>query len=223
MNIVITGASRGIGFELTKLFSKKEDTVLALARNVSELSNLNLPNVIPFQFDLLEQDYSPILQKIESWSGIDIIINNAGSLINKPFKEISNQELNDVYQLNVFSPFRLIRDLFPYMSSDAHTVNISSVGGVQGSVKFPGLSAYSSSKGALAILTECLAQEFSQTNLRFNALALGAVQTKMLEEAFPGFQAQISPEQMARYIYRFAVLDKDLYNGKVLSVSFSTP
>ena len=223
MNIVITGASRGIGFELTKLFSKKEDTVLALARNVSELSNLNLPNVIPFQFDLLEQDYSPILQKIESWSGIDIIINNAGSLINKPFKEISNQELNDVYQLNVFSPFRLISDLFPYMSSDAHTVNISSVGGVQGSVKFPGLSAYSSSKGALAILTECLAQEFSQTNLRFNALALGAVQTKMLEEAFPGFQAQISPEQMARYIYRFAVLDKDLYNGKVLSVSFSTP
>jgi 3-oxoacyl-[acyl-carrier protein] reductase len=223
MNIVITGASRGIGFELTKLFSKKGDTVLALARNVSELSNLNLPNVIPFQFDLLEQDYSPILQKIESWSGIDVIINNAGSLINKPFREISNQELNDVYQLNVFSPFRLIRDLFPYMSSDAHTVNISSVGGVQGSVKFPGLSAYSSSKGALAILTECLAQEFSQTNLRFNALALGAVQTKMLEEAFPGFQAQISPEQMAHYIYRFAVLDKDLYNGKVLSVSFSTP
>ncbi len=223
MNVVITGASRGIGFELTKLFSEKGDTVLALARNVSELSNLNLPNVIPFQFDLLEQDYSPILQKMESWSGIDIIINNAGSLINKPFREISNQELNNVYQLNVFSPFRLIRDLFPYMSSDAHTVNISSVGGVQGSVKFPGLSAYSSSKGALAILTECLAQEFSQTNLRFNALALGAVQTKMLEEAFPGFKAQISPEQMAHYIYRFAVLDKDLYNGKVLSVSFSTP
>jgi NAD(P)-dependent dehydrogenase (short-subunit alcohol dehydrogenase family) len=223
MNVVITGASRGIGFELTKLFSQKGDTVLALARNITDLSNLNLPNVIPFQFDLLEDDYTPILKKIENWSGIDIVINNAGSIINKPFTEITNQELNDVYQVNVFSPFRLIRDLIPYMSPDAHTVNISSVGGVQGSVKFPGLSAYSSSKGALAILTECLAQEFSQTNLRFNALALGAVQTKMLEEAFPGFQAQIRPQEMANYIYRFAVLDKHLYNGKVLSVSFSTP
>lgn len=223
MNVIITGASRGIGLELTKLFSEKGDTVLALARNITDLSNLNLPNVIPFQFDLLEDDYTPILKKIEDWPGIDIIINNAGSILNKPFTQISNQELNDVYQVNVFSPFRLIRDLLPYMSADAHTVNISSVGGVQGSVKFPGLSAYSSSKGALAILTECLAQEFSQTKLRFNALALGAVQTKMLEEAFPGFQAQIRPEQMAHYIYRFAVLDKDLYNGKVLSVSFSTP
>lgn len=223
MNVVITGASRGIGLELAKLFSEKGDTVLALARNITDLSNLNLPNVIPFQFDLLEDDYTPILKKIENWSGIDIVINNAGSIINKPFTEITNQELNDVYKVNVFSPFRLIRDLLPHMSPNAHTVNISSVGGVQGSVKFPGLSAYSSSKGALAILTECLAQEFSQTKLRFNALALGAVQTKMLEEAFPGFQAQIRPEQMANYIYRFAVLDKDLYNGKVLSVSFSTP
>lgn len=223
MNVVITGASRGIGLELAKLFSEKGDTVLALARNIADLSNLNLPNVIPFQFDLLEDDYTPILKKIENWSGIDIVINNAGSIINKPFTEITNQELNDVYKVNVFSPFRLIRDLLPHMSPNAHTVNISSVGGVQGSVKFPGLSAYSSSKGALAILTECLAQEFSQTKLRFNALALGAVQTKMLEEAFPGFQAQIRPEQMANYIYRFAVLDKDLYNGKVLSVSFSTP
>lgn len=223
MNVIITGASRGIGLELAKLFSEKGDTVLALARNITDLSNLNLPNVIPFQFDLLEDDYTPILKKIENWSGIDIVINNAGSIINKPFTEITNQELNDVYRVNVFSPFRLIRDLLPHMSPNAHTVNISSVGGVQGSVKFPGLSAYSSSKGALAILTECLAQEFSQTKLRFNALALGAVQTKMLEEAFPGFQAQIRPEQMANYIYRFAVLDKDLYNGKVLSVSFSTP
>lgn len=223
MNVVITGASRGIGFELTKLFSEKGHTVLALARDVTNLSNLNLSKVIPFAFDLLQDDYSPLLRQIESWSGIDVIINNAGALVNKPFAEITNKELIDIYQINVFSPFRLVRDLLPYMSPDAHTVNISSIGGVQGSVKFPGLSAYSSSKGALSVLTECLAQEFSETNLRFNALALGSVQTEMLEEAFPGYKAQVSPEQMASYIYRFAVLDKDLYNGKVLSVSFSTP
>ena len=127
MNVVITGASRGIGLELAKLFSEKGDTVLALARNITDLSNLNLPNVIPFQFDLLEVDYTPILKKIENWQGIDIIINNAGTIVNKPFTEISNQELNDVYQVNVFSPFRLIRDLLPHMSPNAHTVNISIV------------------------------------------------------------------------------------------------
>jgi NAD(P)-dependent dehydrogenase (short-subunit alcohol dehydrogenase family) len=223
MNVIITGASRGIGFELSKLFSEKGHTVLALARDITNLSTLNLPKVTPFAFDLLQDDYSPLLRQIESWTGVDIIINNAGALVNKPFAQITDKELTEVYQINVFSPFRLVRDLLPYMSSDAHTVNISSIGGVQGSVKFPGLSAYSSSKGALSILTECLAQEFSETKLRFNALALGSVQTKMLEEAFPGYKAQVSPEQMAHYIYRFAVLDKDLYNGKVLSVSFSTP
>ena len=214
MNVIITGASRGIGFELTKLFSHKGSSVLAISRNTSSLEKLELDNIIPLQFDL---------QEISQWKSVDIIINNAGSLINKPFQQISDQELNSIYQVNVFSPFRLIRDMMPHLSDDAHIVNISSMGGIQGSAKFPGLSAYSSSKGALTILTECLAQEFSQTNIRFNALALGAVQTQMLKEAFPDFHAQTTSDQMANYIYRFAVLDKELYNGKVLPVSFSTP
>lgn len=223
MNVIITGASRGIGFELTKLFSHKGSSVLAISRNTSSLEKLELDNVIPLQFDLQEEDYAPIKQKIRQWKSVDIIINNAGFLINKPFQQISDQELNSIYQVNIFSPFRLIRDMMPHLSDDAHIVNITSMGGIQGSAKFPGLSAYSSSKGALTILTECLAQEFSQTNVRFNALALGAVQTQMLKEAFPDFHAQTTSDQMANYIYRFAVLDKELYNGKVLPVSFSTP
>ena len=223
MNVIITGASRGIGFELTKLFSENGHSILAISRNIKSLEELKLSNVIPFKFDLQQDDNNPIIKEIDKWSSVDIIINNAGTLINKPFVDITNKELNDIFQVNVFSPFRLIRDLIPYLSSDAHVVNISSMGGVQGSAKFAGLSAYSSSKGALAILTECLAQEFSHTNMRFNALALGAVQTKMLEEAFPDFHAQISPHEMASYIFRFAVLDRELYNGKVLSVSFTTP
>ena len=125
--------------------------------------------------------------------------------------------------MNVFTPFRLLRDLLPYFSDQSHTVNISSVGGVQGSVKFSGLSAYSSSKGALTILTECLAEEFKETNHRFNALAIGAVQTEMLEKAFPGYKAPLSSQEMAKYIVRFALEDGIYYNGKILNVSSSTP
>ena len=113
--------------------------------------------------------------------------------------------------------------MLPYFNTDAHILNISSVGGVQGSVKFSGLSAYSSSKGAVSILTECLAEEFKESTFRFNALALGAVQTEMLQEAFPGYQANVGAADMANYIFRFATQDGKLYNGKILTVSSSTP
>ena len=131
--------------------------------------------------------------------------------------------LKNVYNVNVFSIIKLTRDLLPHFSNDAHIVNISSVGGVQGSVKFPGLSVYSSSKGAISILTECLAEEIKENSIRFNALALGAVQTEMLREAFPDYEANISSKEMANYIYRFATQDGKFFNGKILTVSSSNP
>jgi NAD(P)-dependent dehydrogenase (short-subunit alcohol dehydrogenase family) len=97
------------------------------------------------------------------------------------------------------------------------------MGGYQGASKFPGLSAYSSSKGALANLSECLAEEFKEDGIKVNCLALGAVQTEMLEAAFPGFQAPVSPVQMACHILNFAESGHTVYNGKVLPVSVSTP
>lgn len=223
MKIVITGASRGIGFESAKLFAASGHQVLAVSRNTDKLSDLAKCGVIPFSFDLTTEDYSDLIEKVKVFGEIDVLINNAGVLVNKPFSEISNADLLYIYNVNVFAPFRLVRDLSPYFSCQSHTINISSVGGVQGSVKFPGLSAYSSSKGALTILTECLAEEFKETKHRFNALALGAVQTEMLEEAFPGYQAPLSAQEMAKYLVRFALEDGLYYNGKVLNVSSSTP
>lgn len=227
MNVVITGASRGIGFELTKLFLKQGATVFCLTRNTNALDVLAGPGLHCFSTDLSSQD--SINNAVEYISAevntIDAVIHNAGSLVNKPFHEITYEELAGVYQVNTFAPFYLTQQLLPLLGIEkrAHIVTISSMGGFQGSIKFAGLSAYSSSKAALAGLTECLAEELKDKNVSVNCLAIGAVQTEMLAEAFPGYEAPLLPDQMAEYIYEFACKGHRFYNGKILPVSLSTP
>lgn len=223
MKVVITGASRGIGFEMVKQFLANGHQVMAISRNQDKLLELEQLGANTLAFDLTFEDFAPVIDAVKSFGKIDILINNAGALVNKPLSQMSNDDINYVYSVNVFSVIKLTRDLLSHFNNDAHIVNISSVGGVQGSVKFSGLSTYSSSKGAISILTECLAEEFKESSLRFNALALGAVQTEMLQEAFPNYQANTTAAEMANYIYRFATQDGKLYNGKILTVSSSTP
>jgi len=221
-NVIITGASRGIGFELTKLFCDKGYKVIALSRSISKL---NIPNVTAYELDIsCEKSILKTVKLIlNDFSQVDILINNAGSLINKPFSETSFNDFESIYKVNVFGLAELIRLLLPGFHKKSHVVNISSIGGIGGSSKFPGLSAYSSSKGALNILTEMLSEEFKDSGPSFNCQALGAVQTEMLEEAFPGFQAKVSPLEMANYIYNFSTEGNKLFNGKTIPVSTSNP
>ena len=224
-NIIITGTSRGIGFELVKLFSKMGHPVLALSRNDLPINNLKLPHVTAFSFDLNDTEaYKKVETYItENWQNVDILINNAGLLLNKPFSETVVTDFEAVYKTNVFGVAELTRRVLPFMKSQSHVVTISSMGGVQGSMKFPGLAAYSSSKAAVITLTELLAEEYKDSGIAFNVLALGAVQTEMLEEAFPGYQAPTSAKTMAEYILDFSLNGNTYYNGKVLQVSNSTP
>ncbi|MGW9687283.1 SDR family NAD(P)-dependent oxidoreductase [Flagellimonas sp. 2504JD1-5] len=223
-NIIITGTSRGIGYELVQLFAKEGHQVLALSRNERPIADLDLPNVDTFPFDLANaQDFGIVTDFLKQWEGVDVLINNAGNLLNKPFLETSQDEFETVYKVNVFGVAELTRTVLPKMGKDGHVITISSMGGVQGSVKFPGLSAYSSSKGAVITLTELWAEEFKETGPSFNVLALGAVQTEMLAEAFPGYQAPVTAIEMAAYIKDFALAGQKLYNGKLLQVSNSTP
>jgi len=221
--LIVTGASRGVGFEICKQAAANGHTVIALSRNISPLKGI--PNVHPFSVDLSnELEVVDFVKEISSsFKSIDVLINNAGSLINKPFLEISSSDFEAVFKVNVFAVASLTRLMLPMMNAKGHVLNITSMGGVQGSAKFPGLSAYSSSKGALVILTELLAEEFKDSGPSFNALALGAVQTEMLEEAFPGYKAPVSAVQMAEYIIDFALKGHQFYNGKVLPISSSTP
>lgn len=224
-NIIITGTSKGIGFELVQLFSNAGHNILALSRNSNPISNLHLNNVTLFPFDLCRlEDYKKVKTFISSeWKHVDILINNAGILLNKPFAETSMQDFQQVYKTNVLGVAEITRTVIPFMKKDGHVVTISSIGGVQGSVKFPGLSAYSSSKGAVITLTELLAEEYKDSGPSFNVLALGAVQTEMLEKAFPDFKASTTALEMAQYIFDFALHGNKLYNGKMLQVSSTTP
>ena len=223
-NIIITGTSSGIGFELVKIFAQKKNRVLALSRDNSSLRDLNFDGVNAIDFDLTKvEDYSQLDKFLDSFQKVDILINNAGFLINNPFYETSLEDFQKVYSVNLFSVAMLIRHTIKYMFKGANVVNISSIGGIQGSMKFPGLSAYSSSKAALNILTEMLAEEYKDDKIHFNSLALGSVKTKMLEKAFPGFEASTSAFDMANYIYNFSTEGFKLINGKVISISSSTP
>ena len=223
--VIITGTSRGIGYELVKLFANAGHKVLALSRNPQPTNDLHLDGVTSVAFDLTKpEDFIWVEDFVETnWEHVDILINNAGMLVNKPFSETTFSDFEKIYKTNVFGVSELIRHIVSFMKKKGHVINISSMGGVQGSMKFAGLSAYSSSKGALITLTELLAEEYKETGPAFNVLALGSVQTEMLEEAFPGYKAPTSALEMANYIFDFALKGNKFYNGKLLQVSSSTP
>jgi NAD(P)-dependent dehydrogenase (short-subunit alcohol dehydrogenase family) len=224
-HVIITGTSRGIGLEMVKLFAKAGNKVLALSRNTDPVEGLKLKNVHSISCDITREDsLEKVVAYIKSeWKNVDVLVNNAGAILNKPFLESSVEEFKNIYNTNVFGVVGIIQKILPLMPASGHVVNISSMGGVQGSVKFPGLSAYSSSKGALITLTELLAEEYKENGPAFNVLALGAVQTEMLEEAFPGYKPPMSANEMAEYIMDFSLNGQKYYNGKLLQVSNSTP
>lgn len=225
---IVTGASRGIGYETTIALASKGHQVVATARSEKPLEKLKQthPEQIGiFPTDLTKQKEVSLLSENigEKHSSVDILINNAGALVNKPFMELDREDWEKMMEVNLYTAVDLIKSLVPFFSDGAHILNISSMGGFQGSSKFPGLSAYSVAKGALSILSECLAIELGSKNIHSNALCLGAVQTEMLQEAFPGFKAPVSAKEMGAYIADFALNGNNFYNGQVLPVTIGNP
>lgn len=233
MNIIITGASSGIGFETALEFTlDSKNKVVCIARSADKLRKLLEiakginPDctLLPVEFDLVNDDYTALIPFLKERLGtIDILINNAGSLINKSFLTTTQADLAEMLESNVMSHFKMIQNTLPLMKSGSHIVNIGSMGGFQGSVKFPGLAAYSASKAALHTLTECLAFELADQGIKVNCLALGSAQTEMLEKAFPGYESPVMAFEMGKYIADFARTGHKLFNGKILPVAVNTP
>jgi NAD(P)-dependent dehydrogenase (short-subunit alcohol dehydrogenase family) len=225
---IVTGASRGIGYEICIRLAQEGHQVVAVARSEEPLQNLAAehPNLIKgLPTDLTdEKSVHQLVDTLSStYDGIDILINNAGALIAKPFQELTLDDWRSQIESNLISAVNITKQLLPHFNTNAHVVNISSMGGFQGSAKFPGLAAYSASKGALSILTEALSVELKEQQIAVNALCLGAVQTEMLEQAFPGIEAPVFPEQMGAYITNFALNGSTFYNGKILPVALEDP
>ncbi|MEI6348693.1 MAG: SDR family NAD(P)-dependent oxidoreductase [Bacteroidota bacterium] len=225
MNIIITGAGKGIGFEIvTELCKNSNHKIVCISRNIEALIGLSA-NVIPIAFDLEKLPNLNFYDEVASTldNKVDILINNAGLLINKPYHEYSLDDFNNMMAVNIRAPHLLIQSLLPYFAAPSHIVNISSMGGFAGSAKFSGLALYSTFKGALCTLSECLAEELKPRQISVNALCLGAVQTEMLSKSFPGYIAPTSAKKMAKYIADFALNGNQFFNGKVIPVASTTP
>lgn len=225
---IVTGASRGIGFQTSIALAKQGHRVIAVARSKQDLMSLaeHFPELIDaFPTDLTDdKDIQKLVSEVsETYGTVDILINNAGALINKTFEELTSEDWEKMIRVNLLTAVELSRSLLPYFEDHSHIVNISSMGGFQGSDKFPGLSAYSVAKGALSILGECLSVELAGRNISSNTLCLGTVQTEMLEQAFPGFEAPVTAEEMGTYIAEFAVNGSNFYNGQILPVALDNP
>jgi short-subunit dehydrogenase len=226
--IIVTGASTGIGYSTALKLAQDGHHVFAIARsekNLKKLADESYDGIItPISADLTHNSgIDKISSSLNTIDSIDVLINNAGSLINKPFMETTIDDWLNQFNINVIASVQLIKLLKDKLMSGSHIVNISSMGGFQSSSKFPGLSAYSSSKGALTILSECLSTEFSGDGIAVNCLCLGAVQTEMLEDAFPGYKAPTSPNEMGEFISHFALTGQLFFNGKVLPVALNNP
>ncbi|MEQ9310888.1 MAG: SDR family oxidoreductase [Balneolaceae bacterium] len=226
--IIVTGASKGIGYSTALKLAENGHHVFAIARsekNLLKLANENFSGEITtISADLTNsEDINKIAFALSDFEFVDALINNAGALVNKPFMETTIEEWNSQFDINVLSSIRLIKALKVKFKKGSHIVNISSMGGFQGSSKFPGLAAYSTSKGALTILSECISTEFAGDGIAVNCLCLGAVQTEMLEEAFPGYKAPTNPDEMGAFIANFALSAHLFFNGKVLPVALNNP
>jgi NAD(P)-dependent dehydrogenase (short-subunit alcohol dehydrogenase family) len=231
MNIIINGGSQGIGKEVVlNLSGDKNNQILVTGRNELKLKELlsKCPNenvsYLVMDISIFENDAEAIKDQVYNrFSRVDILINMAGMLIVKEFLRMSGKEARNMMETNFFGPAALIKLLVPLMPPGSHIVNISSMGGFQGSSKYRGLSYYSASKAALSCLTECLSAELAETGIIINCLALGSVQTEMFEDAFPGFKAPLSPEEMAGFISYFALSGNRFFNGKILPVALTNP
>jgi len=229
MNIIVNGGSRGIGKEVVLFLSQDiNNQIIVTGRNEVALKSLaaGSPNIHPVTADISKQDdlESTFTGKIvRNFKKVDVLINMAGALVSKEFMEIDDKEARFMMETNFFGPAAVIRLVKPLMPAGSHIVNISSMGGFQGSVKFKGLSYYSSSKAAISCLSECLAEEFKGSGISVNCIALGAVQTEMLGEAFPGYKAPVDAFEIASFIAYFALNCHKFMNGKIIPVAVNNP
>jgi len=229
MNIIVNGASRGIGKEVAVFLSQDANNqIIVTGRDEKALNSLSAGtmNIHALAADIANPDElnetfrNKILLHFKT---VDVLINMAGALVSEEFMKTQDRDARLMMESNFFGPASVIRIVRPLMTYGSHILNVSSMGGFQGSVKYSGLSYYSASKAAIACLSECLAEEFGSFGVSVNCIALGSVQTEMLAEAFPGYKAPVGAIEIAPFISYIALNGQKFMNGKIIPVAVKNP
>ena len=227
--VVVTGASKGIGRSTAlELAHAHHMHVLGISRDAQGLARLveeGEGRIRGLALDITEDDAPRRIAAAIGEEPVRAVIHNAGLLHKAGIGEHDAAGLERCFRLNAIAPLLITQALLPRLAATtgSHVVHIGSMGGFQDSAKFPGLVGYSASKAALACMAQCLAEDLKPYGIRSNCLALGSADTEMLRAAFPGYQASMSAESMARFVAWFALNGHNQFNGRVLPVSLSTP
>lgn len=207
---IITGAGRGIGRATARLFARAGARVILFSRTPSPLDDVAAEiraaggHALSLVGDVsCEEDVHILFQKaLETYGRIDVLVNCAGIVAVRPFVEMDVAVWDSVIGVNLRGTFLCCRAAFQVMAKQQQgtIINMSSLSGVKGVEKFPGLSAYNVSKAGVASLTEILAVEGKPYNIRVCAVSPGAVDTAMLRQAAPHLKAGMTPEDMAEIL-----------------------
>jgi NAD(P)-dependent dehydrogenase (short-subunit alcohol dehydrogenase family) len=207
---IITGASRGIGRATAIRFAREEAHVALFSRTATALEEVaaeiarNGQVALPIAGNVAcEDDVQALFRQVmERYGRVDILINCAAIVAVQPFVNMDSATWDSVIDTNLRGTFLCCREAFRVMSHQRSGViiNLSSLSGVKGVEKFPGLSAYKVSKAGVASLTEILAVEGKPYNIRVCAVSPGAVDTEMLRQAAPHLKPGMTPDDMAEIL-----------------------
>lgn len=201
---LVTGGGRGIGEATAKLFADEGARVWITSRTASELKRVSesKPGIQVVAGDVSDEKFvEDLFQQIAlKEKRLDILVNNAAIIEISPIETMSLDAWDRTMSVNMRGVFLCSREALHLMKSGGSIVNVSSIAGLRGVDKFDGFGAYTASKAGVIGFTEVLAQEAKAKGIRANAIAPGAVQTKMLEQALPGYKTQTKPDDLARLI-----------------------
>jgi len=192
--VLVTGAGTGIGRGIALEFAKSgADLALHYSRSsagaeatVKKIHELG-GKAAAFKADFAHVESLKMMSRsiIEFLGGLDVLINNAGITMNKPFEEVTQEQFDIVYNVNVKAPFFLTQEFFPELEK-AHgvVVNISSIHAFEGCREH---SVYAGTRGAIVSFTRELAIELAPHGIRVNAIAPGSVEVDNHYKVIPGF------------------------------------
>lgn len=215
--VLITGGGSGIGAACAEEFLRRGRAVVVVGRTASRLRSVK--GALALAGDVGDEAFArrAFAAARRRFGSVDILVNNAAHLVKKSFVDTTAAEWDAVMRTNLRGPFLFSREFLRAPKPGRAIVHIGSLGGVQGTEKFPGLSAYTVSKYGVTGLAAAMAVEARPRGVAVFCVAPGAVDTAMLRKAAPGLKAGAIPSDIARVVADLAEsADPALLSGAII-------